>query len=63
MIEITKYRHIIGMTVEEAEKATGMAIRPTRVNGQHMIATADYRTDRINVSTEAGKITFIRGIG
>merc|ERR1712129_147785 len=36
-------------------------IRPRRVNGEAMFGTCDYRTDRINVETENGKIVKILG--
>lgn len=57
------YDHIIGMTLDEAEKASGLKIRPTMINGQHMIVTRDYRLDRLNVSLKDGRIISVSGLG
>ena len=36
-------------------------VRPVKVDGERMMMTMDYRTDRINVETENGKIVRIAG--
>ena len=36
-------------------------VRPVKVDGEARMVTMDYRTDRINVETENGKIVKIVG--
>jgi hypothetical protein len=50
---------VVGKTVEEAEalcKSAGMRLRVTRTDGVAHIVTRDYRTDRVNVHLEQGKV-------
>ncbi|USN15387.1 hypothetical protein KIKIMORA_02410 [Brevundimonas phage vB_BpoS-Kikimora] len=54
---------IVGLTPAQAALATGMTIRETFRNGSVLVVTKDYRTDRINVATDAGYITSVSGIG
>ena len=57
---------IKGLTVEEAQvvlEGKGMVVRVRKKDGQGMIGTCDYRTDRVNVSTKDGKIVGVSGIG
>lgn len=54
---------IIGLTPAQAALKTGMKVRETIRNGMVQIVTKDYRTDRINVATDAGYITSVSGIG
>jgi len=62
----------MGKTVEEATATVGSEeifysgervrkVRPVKVDGEAMMVTMDYRTDRINVETENGKIVKIVG--
>lgn len=52
-------RKIIGMRYNdacaEADKS-GFSLRVYKMDGRHRICTRDYRTDRINVNVEDGKI-------
>lgn len=58
-----KYQHLIGKTLEEARSLTSMQIRVMNRDGKSLMGTADFRTDRINVSIKENKIVTIRGIG
>lgn len=61
------WNDIIGLTVEEAlplVKDRGInSIRPTIVDGQPQMVTFDMRGDRLNVSTDGGKITSVSKVG
>lgn len=58
-----QHSEIIGKTVDEAKSITGMTIRSVMINGNPVVVTRDYRTDRINVELLDGKIVRVRGIG
>ena len=49
--------------VEEAAKANGWAVRCRTIDGQSMVGTCDYRTDRINVRVVGGIVTEVCSIG
>jgi hypothetical protein len=51
---------VIGKTVDEAKalcESANMRLRITRTDGVAHIVTMDYRTDRVNVHVENGKVT------
>lgn len=57
---------LLGKTEDEAKQVCenyGYKLRVTNKDGTSFIVTADYRTDRINVSVTNGKISAINGIG
>ena len=60
----TLEQKIIGKTLEQAQKmaeAVGKLVRAEVVDGQDMVLTMDYRTNRLNVTVTEGKIaTFNR---
>ena len=63
---MTDIQKIIGMSREEAQKtlqANGLTLRCQNLNGQSLIGTCDYRTDRVNVAIRENKITKVIGIG
>lgn len=64
---MNRFQELIGLTVEEAEellKPKGIkTVRVTKNNGQHGLATADYRMNRINVWVDQGKIVHVTGVG
>lgn len=56
----------IGMAVPEARdffKANGYTVRVTRQDGENHIGTRDFRTDRVNVHVESGRVVAISGVG
>ena len=61
------FSDLIGLTIEQAiEKAKDrgiVSIRPRVVDGEHMMGTMDYRTNRLNVGIDGGVITSIGNIG
>lgn len=62
----TEYE-IIGLTIDQALKVViphGIkTIRPTIVDGSLQAVTKDYRTDRLNVGIDDGKITSVGRLG
>lgn len=57
---------IIGMTFDEAKahlKPLDLRVRATSMDGKPCLGTRDYRTDRLNVTVVAGKITSVGGRG
>lgn len=51
---------ILGKNFEEMQAecvASGWILRPTRIDGNRMIGTADYKPNRINVEVDDGIIT------
>jgi hypothetical protein len=57
---------LVGMNLKEGQakaKSAGFSVRTTMRDGKSLIVTADYRTNRINVSVEGDKIVAVRGIG
>ena len=50
---------LVGLTLEQARAKTSHPVREVQRDGEHLIVTADYREDRINVATEGGKIVAI----
>lgn len=51
---------VVGKTKEVAEdlcKKAGLRMRVVNENGTPRIVTADYRTDRVNVTVVDGKVT------
>jgi hypothetical protein len=57
------YNHLIGKTIEEAKKLTGLQIRASSIDGKSMVGTADVRMNRLNVAVKDGKISAIHGRG
>jgi hypothetical protein len=50
---------IVGKTLDQAKalcESAGMRLRITREDGEAKIVTMDYRTDRVNVHLENGKV-------
>lgn len=60
---ISDYAYLVGMTREEAQKASGMTIRAASIDGKTCFGTADFRTDRIKVSIRDDKIEEVKGFG
>lgn len=59
-----KPEDLIGTPIDGAPKPDGIRIiRVRKLDGKPQIGTSDYRTDRLNVEVENGKITKIRGVG
>ena len=59
-------KSVIGLTLEEATSvadAAGFAVRALTIDGVDQVATADFRTDRLNVSVVDGVVTGIISIG
>jgi hypothetical protein len=57
---------VVGLTVDEATQlaeAAGWVVRPVRVDGEELAATADYVATRLNVVVEAGVVTEVLSIG
>jgi hypothetical protein len=57
---------MVGKSIDEAEKiakAAGFRVRATIIDGESQMGTCDFCTDRINVSTQDGKIVKTHGIG
>jgi hypothetical protein len=57
---------LLGKSIEEAGRfveRSGYVIRMTRKNGQPLIITRDYRTNRINVAVIDGKIVEVLSVG
>jgi hypothetical protein len=55
---------IIGATISEAQELmTENTIRVSVRDGEHLVLTCDYRSDRINVETQDDTIVKITGIG
>jgi hypothetical protein len=51
---------VVGKTVDEAKQLceqAGFQLRLTMEDGKAYICTRDYRTDRVNVHVENGKVT------
>ncbi len=49
----------VGMTIEDGEalaKERGLAYRTVEIDGEGLMATADFRPDRVNFSIAKGKI-------
>ena len=49
--------------VEELAADMGLTVRVLRQDGQDLPATADLRTDRVNVAVEAGIVTEVISVG
>jgi hypothetical protein len=57
---------IVGMDFEEAQKLlqeNGMILRATTVDGEARMVTMDYRTNRLNVATQDGKVVSVGRVG
>ena len=57
---------IIGLHLDEARMIsyeTGFSIRVMKMDGEHLIGTCDYRTDRINVAVDRNEVTAILNVG
>jgi hypothetical protein len=54
---------LVGKTVEEIENITGSIIRITKLDGNDMVITDDFLTNRLNVEVENGIVTNITGLG
>ncbi len=53
-------KHAVGeteQTVTDALKEHGYTVRVTQRDGRPFIGTRDYRTDRVNLVIEKGKVT------
>lgn len=64
--ENTPYSELLGLTLQEAYevlKTRNMSLRVTQSNGVHGFVTADYHTDRLNVSVTDGRISGVTGLG
>ena len=60
------FADLIGLSLEEAEavlEARNMVIRPTQINGEHLLGTADLRMDRVNVAIKNNVVASIVCIG
>lgn len=57
------FSDLIGLTPQEAQARSGLAIRVTMRDGRPLIVTHDYRLDRLNVSVADGLVDFVRGRG
>merc|ERR1712129_566638 len=71
-LAIENSEKLVGKTMEEADEMIQneeiihdgeiiTEIRPMKVDEEGMLGTCDYRTDRINVETENGKIVKLLG--
>jgi len=59
-------KSIVGLPIEEATTTAataGFTVRVTTLDGVIQVATADLRTDRVNVSVANGVVTGIDSIG
>lgn len=59
MSDSMKHPHIIGFTEAEAKVAVetaGLVMRISSRDGNHLVLTRDYRTDRLNVDLVDGKV-------
>jgi hypothetical protein len=55
----TELLPLVGLEVAAAEaeaKQAGYRVRTARLDGKAQIVTQDYRTDRINLHVEAGRV-------
>lgn len=65
-LSVQQFDKYVGKTEKQAANMAekeGMVIRVTNRDGESLMGTCDYRTDRINVSVEDGVITGISGLG
>jgi hypothetical protein len=56
----------VGTPLADVEKLAadmGLTVRVLRLDGQDLPATADFRTDRVNVAVETGIVTEVISVG
>lgn len=56
----TELEALVGLTMDEARQIVAqrpLAFRILTEDGESFPATADYRTDRVNVHVQAGRVT------
>ncbi len=61
-----EFKHLIGMTTEDASaalKKDNMKIRIMRRDGEGGVGTCDYIPERVNVAIVDGKVTEIINLG
>jgi hypothetical protein len=66
MKALERLPEIIGLHLDEARTIsdeTGFSIRVMKMDGEHLIGTCDYRTDRINVAIERNTVAAILNVG
>lgn len=56
-----KEEDLLGLTLHAARQIAN--VRPTKIDGEYMIATMDFRPERINVEIKDGVIVAILGHG
>ena len=57
---------IIGLHLEDARNIsteTGFTLRVMQKDGEHLIGTMDFRTDRINIAVERNTVAAILNVG
>ena len=60
---VSARRHLIGLTMSEAEARWVGPIRVIKRDGVSMARTMEYRPDRVNVVVQQNYITKIEGMG
>lgn len=63
---VDDFGFLIGLSVDDASEAAaarGFTIRVTKLDGQDLMVTMDYRTDRVNVEVANGVVVAVIGIG
>lgn len=66
MSSFLDFLHLLGMTMEEAERSiggTGYSLRVRNQDGNPCVCIMDYNPQRINVRVDDGKITRIERLG
>jgi hypothetical protein len=66
LVDPVNARRFVGMTVRHARRlgrAHDCLVRVVRRNGEDLIVTTDFRTDRANVAVRDHRITRVVGIG